>query len=634
MTYKLIHDGVVRDVFVGDPKPGENYLICPYCAPHRKPEHQREKKLSINVDKFPKPWRCKHCDARGYVMEDDYVKSLPVKPVLNRQDGLSISDGLSKWFWEQRGIGIQTLRDFKISMSLDSLFLQRTMPGEEALHLTWQTRKCINFPYIMDGMLVNIKFRDEAKNFKMLKGADLIMHNIDSIKDSEVCIITEGEFEPMSYHEAGVKYVISVPNGSAVSPAEVEEYEKTGQININTMIDMTYLDNVMPKLKHIKTFILALDDDAAGFKLRELLARRLGKGRCKYIEFRSWKRPDGSACKDPNDVLVNHGKEQLAYSVNKAIPYPIKEVTTAKTFRDKLIFSYDNETPAGLPTGYKMLDPHWRWMPGYFYALNGWPASGKTTFMMNMAVVTAVMYGWRWGVYSPENYPIDQLVETIVEMYLGNTIQASYGSLKNPRAKKDDMLNAIDEFVEKHFHFIEDRIDGYTPKDMRAIKLRLWEYNGVNAFFTDPWKNLRHDDTMPLERYLNRELSQEVRFATGNQVTNIISSHPPTPERGKKSPDVPSPNMMYGGAIWFQSAYGMIAIQRTNPVGMTDTRVEIHIQKMKNQKLAGMPTQEPIIFDFRRRSNRYYESNGMDDKYDRHPLEDSNLKDINLFNQF
>ena len=62
MTYKLIHDGVVRDVFVADPRGGENYLICPYCAPHRKPEHQREKKLSINMDKFPKPWRCKHCD--------------------------------------------------------------------------------------------------------------------------------------------------------------------------------------------------------------------------------------------------------------------------------------------------------------------------------------------------------------------------------------------------------------------------------------------------------------------------------------------------------------------------------------------------------------------------------------------
>lgn len=632
MIYKIAHSKQVFDIDISAPRDGENYVICPFCTPSREPKHQNEKKLAINTSMFPKKWRCNHCDKGGHVLDKEYIDSLPVKPVLSPTPSISINDRLVQWFLEERGIGITTLRKFNIRMSEETLLLNKVMPGEEAMKGNWHTRKCINFNYYMDGMLINIKFRDIAKNFKLLKGASLVMYNLDSIKEFDYAVITEGEFEPMAYFEAGVIPVISVPNGSAVSPAETEEFKKTGHINLNTGMDMPWLDNCIDKLKHLKTIYLGTDDDAAGYKLREILAKRLGKERCKYIEFSKYKRKDGTACNDPNDVLINCGVKDLAYSLQMAKSYPIKDVVTAVAFKDKIAFNYDNEIPPGLSTGFKTLDPHWRWMPGYFYALNGWPQMGKTTFMMNMAVVSAALYGWKWAVFSPENYPIDQLVESIVEIYLGNTVQAGYASSAMPRATKDAMMNAVTEFVVKHFHFIEDRPQGYTPEQLRTVKLRLWESHGVNCFFTDPWKNLIHDDTMSLERYLNRELSAEVRFTSGNNVINMISSHPPTPERGKPIPEVPSPYMMYGGAVWNNSVYGMIAIHREARTSMTNTKVELHIQKMKNQKLAGMPTHDPIIFDFSRRSNRYLENGTTDGVYETFPLNDINLKDSNLFN--
>lgn len=633
MIYKIAYDKKVYSVNIDSQISGENYVVCPICTPTRKPEHQKEKKLSINTSKFPKPWRCKHCDASGYVLEKDYIESLSIKPVIAPNNAISINDRLAQWFWEERKIGIETLRHFNIKMSEETLMINKVLPGEEHLKGNWTLRRCINFNYYMDGMLINIKFRDISKNFKLLKGASLIMYNIDSIKNNDYVVITEGEFEPMAYYEAGITSVVSVPNGSAVSPSEVEQFKKTGHININTGVDMTYLDNCIDKFKDLKTIYLATDDDAAGYKLRELLAQRLGRARCKYIEFSKYQRKDGSPCNDPNDVLIHCGKEELSYSINKAKSYPIKDVVTAKSYIDKITFNYDNETPPGLSTGYKSLDPHWRWMPGYFYALNGFPQMGKTTFMMNMAVISASLYGWKWGVYSPENYPIEQLIETIVEVYLGNTVQYGYSSI-SPRASKDDMINAVQEFVSKHFHFIKDRFEGYTPSQLREIKLRLWESHGVNCFFTDPWKNLIHDDSMPLERYLNKELSAEVRFTSGNNVINIISAHPPTPERGKMTPEAPSPYMMYGGAVWNNTAYGMLCIHRQNRTSMTDLKVEVHVQKMKNQKLAGVPTQDPVILDFSRRSNRYMENGSIEGEYNTFPLDTANVKQINLFNQY
>ncbi len=635
MTYRIAHSKQVFDVEIDNPRNGENPVLCPFCAHTRKPEHQSEKKLSIRTDVFPKKWNCVHCERGGYVLEKEYLESLPIKPVFNVIPTISVSDRLVKWFFEERSISIKTLRHFNIRMSEETLLLNRVLKGEESLKGGWYSRKCINFNYYLNGLLINIKFRDIAKNFKLLKGASLIMYNLDSIKDSDYAVITEGEFEPMSYYEAGITPVVSVPNGSAVSPSEVEQYKKTGHINLNTGMDMTYLDNCIDLLKHLKTIYLATDDDAAGYKLREMLAMRLGKDRCKYIEFSQWKRADGSDCNDPNDVLHHCGKEQLSYSLNKAKSYPLKNVVRAKDLAKKIEFNYDNETPPGLSIGYKTLDPHWRWMPGYFYALNGWPQMGKTIFMMNLGVISASLYGFKWGIYSPENYPIDQLIETVAEIYIGNTVQYGYSSKQNPRASKESLMSTVMEFIYSHFHFIEDRIEGYTPEQLRTIKLRLWESHGVNCFFTDPWKNLIHDDSIALERYLNRELSQEVRFTAGNNVINVISSHPPTPERGKPVPDVPSPYMMYGGAVWNNSVYGMAAIHRVARTSMDNTKVELHVQKMKNQKLAGVPTQDPVILDFSRRSNRYLEEEVIGSgKYETFPLDTANVQNVNLFTQF
>ena len=47
----------------------------------------------------------------------------------------------------------------------------------------------------------------------------------------------------------------------------------------------------------------------------------------------------------------------------------------------------------------------------------------------------SVLYGWKWGVFSPENYPVGDLYDTLAEMYIGNTSDLD---------KKDRM--SIDEY--------------------------------------------------------------------------------------------------------------------------------------------------------------------------------------------
>ena len=103
---------------------------------------------------------------------------------------------------DRRGIPMDVLTRMKIEERLE--FLPQT--GKE--------EACICFPYLEDGVMKNMKFRDAAKHFKMVKGAELIPWNIDAIKGKEKCYITEGEIDALSLIAAGLEEVVSVPNGA------------------------------------------------------------------------------------------------------------------------------------------------------------------------------------------------------------------------------------------------------------------------------------------------------------------------------------------------------------------------------------------------------------------------------------
>ena len=57
--------------------------------------------------------------------------------------------------------------------------------------------KVVCFNYLRNGELINIKFRGKNKDMKLAKDAELIFYNLDSIQDTEDCVIVEGEcFHP------------------------------------------------------------------------------------------------------------------------------------------------------------------------------------------------------------------------------------------------------------------------------------------------------------------------------------------------------------------------------------------------------------------------------------------------------
>lgn len=618
-------------------KGGEHYMICPICTPSRKPEHQKEEKFAVNVSKNPMPWRCNHCGEGGYVITEEYMQKAKFKPVITNFEYLSLSDGLVVWFWEKRAISKQTLEKMKICMSNESIRQGRVSEKNIELKDRFVQRKCINFKYFKDGILINIKFRDPDKNFKMVSDATKTLYNIDSFKGKKKGIITEGEIDVLSYIEAGLDEdfgIGSVPNGATITDKERKYFEETGKINITSEINLEYLDNIIDdELKNIEIFYLATDDDAPGIKLREELARRLGKERCRYIKFSDFKKEDGGICKDANEVLISKGKAVLASTIDSSIPYPVSGVINLDDYWDQLSNFYDKGKPKGKPTGYPALDPYFNWMFGWFMVLNGFPNMGKTIIALNLIAVSVVLYKWKWGIYCPENYPVHNIIDMLSEVLVGKTLDPE----SENRMSRDEYERVV-KFIKNYIYPLDDNDNGYSPEELRTIKRKMVMQYGIVGFFTDPWSSLVHNyrNFDNEDKYLEYQLSQEVRIATKMNIINLISHHPRTPKDIDK---VPSAFELTGGKLWWIKAYSIIAVQRKDLNDWKNLITEFHVQKNKDFKAAGeltTPANCPT-FKFDRRSRRFYcQKDGSETEapHDFFPFKDYQENNTDLFEGF
>jgi len=172
--------------------------ICPLCSHDRKPKNKKAKCASYDWERGL--GTCHNCNTtfqlhtyqRKGASEKEYVRPSALHVVDPEQLGSKVYE----WF-KTRGISQKTL---------DELYVTE---GSEYMPQTGKAENTIQFNYIMGDQLINIKYRDGRKNFKLYKGAEKVFYNINSIVGYDTCVITEGEMDVLALHEAGIKYISS-----------------------------------------------------------------------------------------------------------------------------------------------------------------------------------------------------------------------------------------------------------------------------------------------------------------------------------------------------------------------------------------------------------------------------------------
>lgn len=529
---------------------GEQKTTCPKCSHDRK--HKSDPCLSVNV--YEGIYNCHNCGWHGAI-------KLPVKEYKRPlSEFKKLSDPVIGWFGG-RGITNQTLLRYKITESVEY------MPQTSA------EARCINFNYYYYGTLVNIKFRDSNKHFKLVSGAMLSLYGLDVAldnSDTEI-IITEGEIDSLSFYEAGVKTAVSVPNGASKGNQKLEWLED---------------------LYHVfegRKVLLATDTDEAGLSLRNEIARRLGKQNCLIISF-----PDD--CKDANDVLLKHGPEALKECYSNATPFPIEGVEDASSV--DLFALYDQGVPEGVGVGYDM-DESFKWCTGQVTLLTGIPAHGKSTWLKNIISRLARQSGWKSFIYSAEEASTEFALTDMITIDSGKSF---FDSPYCKRIRKDEIQEMM-PFMSEHFKYLKLADNDLTAEGILKKGEEMVKRYGIRAFVIDNMSTIERGIPSAGESRHNAIqsiLKDFVKFARHYGVHVFLVAHPKKMSKVNGQYEVPTGYDVGDSSHYYNLPDNGITVYRNFNTGQT----EIHRWKVRFKYTGQMGT-DYFKFDL---CNSRYES--------------------------
>ena len=517
---------------------GKTQGICPLCSHDRKPKNQKAKCASYDWERGL--GTCHHCDSsfqlHTYQRKGSSEKTYTRPNALNVVDPKEITSKVSKWF-ESRGISQKTLDDLMVT------------EGPEFMPQTGKSENTIQFNYIIGDELINVKYRDGRKNFKLYKGAEKIFYNINSIVGYDTCVITEGEMDVLALHEAGIKNAISVPNGAT--------------LNSN---NLDYLDNCIDYFEDKERVILAVDDDEPGQALQQELIRRLGAEVCFLTTFED--------CKDANEYLIKYGKDKLVSRIEGARPVPLENVTTLKDIEDEITDFVKNGFKPGYQIGIPNFDSIFSTYTGQFITVTGIPSSGKSDFVDQMVVGYNQRYEWKTAFASPENAP--------TYLHAHKLMRKVWQDMPSRNDIGTDKWNQVAEHVNDNFFFID--MERYTLESVLRKGAELVKRKGIKCLVIDPFNKIRDVDckTEDVNRYTMEYLTKIETFAKKYDVLVFIVAHPTKMYRDKDG-NIEEPTMynIKGGGEWYDASYHGILVHRN----YEEKTVKAKILKVKFQNL-------------------------------------------------
>jgi twinkle protein len=497
---------------------GKTQGVCPLCSSDRQPKNQKAKCASYDWERGL--GTCHNCNKSFQLhtyQRKGASEKIYVRPLIDNVSTLQSNSKVIEWF-KTRGISQETLRNLNVS------------EGPEFMPQTGKTENVIKFNYIMGDQLINIKYRDGRKNFKLYKGAEKVFYNINSIVGYDHCVIVEGEMDVLALYEAGISNAISVPNGATLNSNNLE-----------------YLDNCIDYFEDKQKVIIAVDSDEAGQALQTELVRRLGAEVCYIATFQD--------CKDANEYLLKYGKEQLAKRITGAKPVPLENVTTFRDIEGEITDFVKNGFKPGFQVGLENFDNIFSTYTGQFITVTGIPSSGKSDFVDQMCVGYNKNYGWKTAFASPENAP--------TYLHAHKLMRKVWEYMPSAQDIGNDKWNQVAEHINDNFFFID--MERYTLESVLRKGAELVKRKGIKCLVIDPFNKVRDVDAKSddVNRYTMDYLQKIEMFCKKYDVLVFIVAHP-TKMYKDSNGKIEEPTMynIKGGGEWYDASYHGLLVHR------------------------------------------------------------------------
>lgn len=544
---------------------GKVKTICPQCRDIR--HNKKDRSLSVDLNKGV--WNCHYCGWSGCLefteeekrewarqQSQGFRQPSVQEPKVYRKPkprpAAPMSEKALAWF-AGRGISKATVEAMKITEGMEY------MPQHE------KEMNTVQFNYFKDGVLTNTKYRTGDKMFKLCSGAELLPYNIDAIKETPECIITEGEMDALSFYEVGRHDVVSVPNGA----------------NEN----LTYLDAFIEEyFENKETIYIASDTDNKGLLLRDELVRRFGAERCKIVTY-------GEGCKDANEHLQKYGRESLLECLENAQEIKLEGIFSISDFEQSLDALFERGMQRGVTIGHDNFDQLISFETKRICVVTGIPGSGKSEFIDEIAERLNIRYGWRFAYFSPENAPLSYHASKLIEKFTGKRF--------SQKTLPINEYTQVKQRLETDFFFISPREDFRVATILDRAKF-LVRRRGIKALVIDPYNRLENEQGNRNEtQYISQLLDRLTNFAQQNDILVVLMAHPTKMYRNKDGQtEVPTLYDISGSAHFYNKCDFGLVVHRDR----VNDRVEVRVSKVKFRHLGTVGT---AYFKYNLNNGRY-----------------------------
>lgn len=384
--------------------------------------------------------------------------------------------------------------------------------------------------------------------------------HIDPIK----VIVVSHPLDRLALIEAGYESVVCLPPGLGKIHGGPDAWK--------------FLERVEEGMAEVAQFVLAFRNDEAGHRIEEEFARRVGRERCSRTRWQTI--PLDSGIGGAWTQLQAHGKQAVQGEIEHAPAYPVVGVHELFDVEDRFEYLYEFGLERGVLTGWPSLDVNYTVKAGQMTIVTGIPGHGKSSLLDAMLVNLARLHDWRFGLFSPENQPIERHYASLMEKHIGAPFDHGPTKRITPEQK-----NTAKSWLNDHFKvLLPDEENGNWSVDgvLALAKVLVYRY-GIRGLVIDPWNELDHSRPSQITEtdHISASLTKIRRFARLNGVHIWIVAHPTKlePRQDGKYP-VPTPYMIAGGAHWRNKADNALSIYRN--VGEEDDDIcDVHVQKIR-----------------------------------------------------
>ena len=493
---------------LSEPKPTSgrwDYLMCPKC--------QHQSSTPTVIANLEGVFHCERCGYHG---------DARIRPLRFRETSVSfempwwtqgpLSPRALEWF-EEQGIGAATLSQCEVGLTKS--FFPTLDKWEPAF--IFPCRKGDKDP-VLDVISLHIS-QDLYSQTKRQPQALSIPWGWDTVigQNHPQVIIVDHPIDRLALLEAGLDYVVCFPE--KIDPRAPDSEQ-----------DWNFLRVIEKEVQEIGKFILALRDDDRGHAIEEELARRLGKERCFRTRWQHHRLSSGAPA-SAIDILREFGPEALQDEIATATPFPVAGVYELMDVEDRFDVLYEFGLQRGALTGWPSLDVHYTVQPGQWTLVTGIPGHGKSSWLDALLVNLAQFQGWKFGLFSPENQPIERHYASLME----KVARAPFNDGPTPRITPE-VKDAKKSWLNEHFKVIlpDDEKGNWTIDGVLQLAKQLVYRFGIKGLVIDPWNELDHSRPAGISEtdHISASLTKIRRFARENDIHIWVVAHPAKLNRG------------------------------------------------------------------------------------------------------